>query len=78
MTNLKLKWWLAAALLFCLVPSSFARKPEHKPDPPKCRPGMNCREVPEGGSAAIYLLGVGATCLGALLVRARSSRAGLS
>ena len=31
----------------------------------------NCQQVPEGGSNAGYLLALGATCLGAMLVRSR-------
>jgi hypothetical protein len=30
--------------------------------------------VPEGGSAAVYLLGAGITCLGAMVVRLRLPR----
>lgn len=30
-----------------------------------------CRQVPDGGTGAIYLLAVGASCLGATVVRSR-------
>ena len=72
------KGWLGATLLLCLVPSSFAlqRDGDH---PGKCKPGDNCQQkVPEGGSAAIYLLGAGLTCLGAVFLRSRSSKLNLS
>jgi len=72
MMTVRRKWWLGAALLLCLVPSSFAGKP-HKCD--KDGPDRKCpKEVPEGGSAAIYLLGAGITCLGAMFIRSRASR----
>jgi hypothetical protein len=74
MIKVRRKWWLGAALLLCMVPSSFAVEP----DQPKCKPGRNCRQVPEGGSAAIYLLGAGITCLGAMFIRSRASKRSLS
>jgi len=61
------KWWLAAVALCCLAPAAFAnpsdspRKPKHK-------------LVPEGGSAAVYLLGVGLTCFGAMFLRSRIAK----
>jgi hypothetical protein len=74
------KCWLGATLLLFLVPSSFAlqRDGDH-PRHDKCEPGDQCQQqVPEGGSAAIYLLGAGLTCLGAMLFRSRSSKFNLS
>jgi hypothetical protein len=74
------KGWLGATLLLCLVPSSFAlqRDGDH-PGRDKCKPSDNCQQqVPEGGSAAIYLLGAGLTCLGAMFLRSRSSKLNLS
>jgi len=74
MSNVARKYWLAVALLMCLVPSSFAR-----PTDDKCKPADKCRQsVPEGGTAAIYLLGAGLTCFGAMYIRARSSKPSLS
>jgi len=76
MMNVSRKWWLGAALLLCLVPSSFAVEPDGcKKDGPnwKCK-----KAVPEGGSAAIYVLGAGITCLGAMFIRSRASKRGLS
>lgn len=37
-----------------------------------------CRQVPEGGSAIVYLMGAGITCLGAMVVRARTGKPSLS
>jgi hypothetical protein len=80
MSNVARKWWLGAALLLCLVPSSFAV--QHDGDHPKhdkCKPGDKCKQnVPEGGTSAIYLLGASLACLGAMYVRARSSKPSLS
>jgi hypothetical protein len=71
MSKVMLKWWLGAALLLCLVPSSFALERGHNNvrhtfgPPPR-------QQVPEGGSAAIYLLGVGIICVGAMFIRSRA------
>jgi hypothetical protein len=59
------KWWLAVVALCCLAPAAFAnhgsqRKPKH--------------QVPEGGSTAIYLLGAGLTCVGAVFLRSRIAK----
>jgi len=68
------KLLLAAFLVTCLVPASFAGKPknDHGCDSKRNR---RCEQVPEGGSSAIYLLGAGITCLGAMVIRARSLKA---
>jgi hypothetical protein len=70
MENVNRKCLLAAVVLLSLVPVSFAAKP--KKDKACGDGGVKCRQVPEGGSAAIYLLGAGITCLGAMVVRSRS------
>jgi hypothetical protein len=57
MKNVNRKWWLAVAVVLCLTPAAFAKRPS--------------AAVPEGGSAAVYLLGAGITCLGAMVVRSR-------
>jgi len=73
MKSLNRKLTLAALLLLCFVPASFARNPgrnrDHGCDPRRDR---HCEQVPEGGSAAIYLLVAGITCLGAMAIRSRS------
>jgi hypothetical protein len=70
MKNLNRKCLLAAVIPLSVVPASFAVKPRDK----GCddRRGRKCQQVPEGGSAAIYLLGAGMTCLGAMVIRSRS------
>jgi hypothetical protein len=62
------KFVLAALFLMLLAPASFAG-PRDRCDPRRDR---RCQQVPEGGSAAIYLLGAGITCLGAMFIRSRS------
>jgi hypothetical protein len=68
------KFLLAAAILLYLVSASFASKPIR--DDGRCNDHSRrrCEYMPEGGSAAAYLLGAGLTCLGAMFVRSRSSR----
>jgi hypothetical protein len=68
MSNNKSKWWLAIVVICCLVPAAFA-------DRDKCDPhdrDRHCQQqVPEGGSAAIYFLGAGLTCFGAMYLRSK-------
>ena len=69
MSNRKAKWWLAAVAICCLVPAAFADRDRTQ----RCDPEHNkhCQQVPEGGSAAIYLFGAGLTCFGAIFLRSR-------
>lgn len=77
MTKVARKLLLGASLVLCLMPLSFAL--DHGPDKGKCKPHDNCyQNVPEGGSAAIYLLAAGLTCLGAMSIRSRSTRQNIS
>jgi hypothetical protein len=71
MSKKKGKFWLAVVALCCLSPAAFAR--HHDPPPPPPCHGRNCNPmaVPEGGSAAIYLLGAGLTCVGAMFLRSK-------
>ena len=72
MKNSKSKWWLAAIMLCCLAPAALAgqgRGRDHG-----CDPRSRCQQVPEGGSAAIYLLGAGLTCFGAMFLRSRTNK----
>ena len=66
------KWWLTLIVLLFLLPAAsatpFKPKPRHKPH----------WNVPEGGSALVYVVGAGMTCLGAMVVRSRSARPGQS
>jgi hypothetical protein len=74
MKSLSRKCLLAVVALLCIAPASFANKPYNDKAKDKCRPGVNCKQLPEGGSAAIYLLGAGITCLGAMLIRSRETK----
>jgi hypothetical protein len=60
MKNVHRKWWLAVVAVLCLAPVASAKHPK--------------TSVPEGGSAAVYLLGAGITCLGAMVVRSRNAK----
>lgn len=72
MIHLLRKWWLVAALMLSLVAPMAADKGGRNKGCDQHR--RDCQQVPEGGSAAIYLLGAGAICLGAILVRSRKPR----
>jgi hypothetical protein len=78
MNKVARKWLLGASLL-CLTPLSFALDRDPGKDDGKCKPHDDCYQaVPEGGSAAMYLLAAGLTCLGAVFIRSRSSKPDLS
>jgi len=81
MNRVARKWVLGASLLLCLMPVSFAldRGPDPERDHRKCKPHDNCSDsVPEGGSAAWYLLAAGLTCVTALSLRSRLSKSNVS
>jgi hypothetical protein len=81
------KWFLAVAP-FVLSTALFAspKKPIFQPPPPPSPPPanhgcnvfdlFNCKPaaVPDGGSTWVYVLGVGAVCLGAVFVRSRAAK----
>jgi len=70
MRNTTRKWWLAALLICCLSPAGFA-----KTDCKKHPNNKDCKSsVPEGGSTAIYLLGAGLVCSGAMFLRSRVAK----
>lgn len=72
MSALNLKYWLAPALLLCLVPSSLAIDQFHtRASKPISR--VNTVPMPEGGSPIAYLLGAGILCLGAILIGSRAT-----
>ena len=73
MTIINRKWWLIALALLLLAPVASATilRPKPRPLPP---PPLRRCNVPEGGSALVYVLGTGVTCLGAMAVRSRSAR----
>lgn len=84
------KRWLAIGVLALLLPVFSVAKPADKHKGGDwggggCGGGDNrynakkdCRSVPDGGSAAGYLLAVGATCLGAMFVSSRFGKPRLS
>ncbi len=74
MSNKKGKYWLAVVAFCCLSPAAFAGH-QGPPPPPPCH-GRDCKStpVPEGGSAAIYLLGAGLTCIGAMFLRSKVAK----
>ena len=63
MNSINRKFWLMTGALLCLAPAAFAGGPS---------PCSTCRAVPEDGSALVYVLGAGITCIGAMLVRFRA------
>lgn len=73
MNNRNGKWWLAVVVMCCLAPAAFAdRGHDHGCDNRHSR--RDCQQVPEGGSTAIYLLGAGLTCFGAMFLRSRIAK----
>jgi hypothetical protein len=79
MSNNKGKWWLAIVVMCCLAPATFAeREGERDRDRHRneaCGPHeKKCQQVPEGGSTAIYLLGAGLACFGAMFLRSRIAK----
>ena len=70
-------WWLALVALLCMVPGAYATKPDGTHGCGEHGNAKKCRQVPEGGSAAVYLLGAGITCLGAMFIRSRASKPSL-
>jgi len=71
------KWLLLGALVL-LIPVFSVAQPSNNAKGCEYRDYRKCRQVPEGGSAAGYLLAVGATCLGAMLVRSRAGKPWIS
>jgi hypothetical protein len=66
MNNRNWKWLLAVVAMCCLAPAAFADTSTG----PRAVPVA----VPEGGSTAIYLLGAGLTCFGAMFLRSRLAK----
>lgn len=63
------KWWLTSVALLLLVPAAFATM-----SPVRNNQRHRHWNTPEGGSALVYVVGAGITCLGAMVVRSRSTR----
>ncbi len=62
MRTVNRKWWLTLMAVLLLMPVAFANLKPKK------------LHVPEGGSALVYVLGAGVTCLGAMALRSRSGK----
>jgi hypothetical protein len=77
-TPMHRKWWLALVALLCMVPGAYATKPDRARRCGEHGNGKPCRQMPEGGSATVYVLGAGITCLGAMFIRSRVSKPSLS
>jgi hypothetical protein len=72
MSRRSTKWWLAMAALLLLTPvMSASRQSVKEKGCGALERDRKCRQVPEGGPVAAYLLGAGVTCFGALVVRSR-------
>ena len=67
------KWWLVIVVVCCLVPGAFAKRDQGCNARDRGR-NEHCQQVPEGGSAAVYLLGAGLTCFGAMFLRSRAAK----
>ncbi len=73
------KPWLAIGALVLLTPLlSVAQQSHERKAVCGLRDDRRCQQVPDGGSAATYLLVAGAACLGAVLVRSRLGHANQS
>ena len=66
-------WFVMLLALLCFAPSALGFASVHDNDKnKKCRHDGDCKvAVAESGSAGLYLLIAGATCLGALRFRSR-------
>jgi hypothetical protein len=73
MNNQNRKWLLAVVAVCCLAPTAFADR-DHGHHGCNEHARRDCQQVPEGGSTAIYLLGAGLTCVGAMFLRSRVAR----
>ena len=72
MNNKNWKWLLGVVALCWLAPAAFATT-----SPGPCAVGATCAApvaMPEGGSTAIYLLGAGLTCFGAMFLRSKLAK----
>ena len=69
MTIIGRKSWLKLVALLLLVPATFATT-----SPGSHRQRHRHWNVPEGGSALVYLAGAGITCLGAMVLCSRIAK----
>lgn len=78
MKSMRREFWLTGVVLLCLSLPVFAVQP--RPEKACDARGLRerkCMQVPEGGSALVYLLGAGVTCIAAMLIRSRRNQAGI-
>jgi hypothetical protein len=73
MNNKNGKFLLAVVAVCCLVPAAFADR-DHRLGCDDRRSRKDCQQVPEGGSNAVYLLGAGLTCVGAMFLRSKVAK----
>jgi len=67
-------WFAVVVTMLCFAPSALALSAAHRidKDKNKCSYGSDCKvAAAEGGSAGLYLLLAGASCLGAIRFRSR-------
>ncbi len=64
------KFWLTSMAVLLLLPAAFATPGKSHQ---RHREALDVT-VPEGGSALVYVLGAGLTCLGAMVLRSRSAK----
>jgi hypothetical protein len=64
----KTMWWPTVVVFCCLASTAFAA-------PKKCVPKKDCVQVPEGGSAVVYIVGASLACFGAMVLKSRMSKA---
>jgi hypothetical protein len=74
--NNRKKWLVAALMVCCLAPAALAERELGRYREQGCDPRrQRCQQqVPEGGSTAVYLLGAGLTCFGAMFLRSRIAK----
>jgi hypothetical protein len=71
----KMKWLLAGVALICLAPAGAFANRDRGHDCDRWDREKKCSvQTPEGGSTAIYLLGAGLTCFGAMVLRSRVAK----
>ena len=75
MTKMKVpkKLFVAGALVLLTPLFLFANRPDYKKgcDASSRHADKKCQQVPDGGLRGEYLFALGATCLGAMLMRSR-------
>lgn len=74
-TSTKGKWWLVLLTLLIIAPGTYASKTRNSRGcDGRITSTTKCQQAPEGGSAAVYALGMAITCLSAMFIRSRVSQ----